>query len=152
MVAQASVERSPVSSVRVRVPISTDADLAVAGEQCRRLASHLDFLPSDVTVIEAAIQEVARNVLMHGRRGELLLHLIHKQGRLGVSIVARDEGPGIADIDAALQDGSSTAGAPGLGLASARRLMDEFRLRSEIGRGTTVTMRKWARPRPGGVN
>lgn len=147
MVLQASIEAPAVSSVRVRVPISNDADLSIAGEQGRRLASRLDFLPSDVTVIAAAIREVARNVLLHGAGGELLLHLVHKKGRLGVSVVARDHGPGIADVPQALRDGSSTAGGLGLGLGSARRLMDEFRLRSEVGRGTTVTMRKWARQR-----
>lgn len=138
---------TPPSSVRVRVPIASEADIAIAGEHGRRLASRLDFVPSDVTVIVAAIAEVARNVLSHGAKGDLLLHLIQKRGRLGVSIVARDRGPGIADVSGALRDGASTAGGLGLGLASARRLMDEFQLRSEVGRGTTVSMRKWARSR-----
>lgn len=137
----------PCSSVRVRIPIVNDADILLAGEQGRRLASRLDFLSSDVTVIVAAIREVARNVLAHGTRGDLLVHLIQKRGRLGVSIVARDRGPGIANISQALRDGASTSGGLGLGLASVRRLMDEFQLRSEVGRGTTVTMRKWARSR-----
>lgn len=129
------------SSIRVRIPIRSDADVAVAGEHGRRLASRLDFSPTDVTVIATAILEVARNVLTYANRGDLMLHLIQKRGRLGLAIVARDKGPGIADVTEALRDGS------GLGLASARRLMDEFRVRSEPGRGTTVTMRKWTRCR-----
>ena len=129
------------SSVRVRIPIATDADVALAGEQGRRLASRLDFSPTDITVISKAILEVARNVLRFARRGDVMLHLIQKRGRLGLAIVARDKGPGIPDVDAALRDGK------GLGLASTRRLMDEFRVRSEPGRGTTVTMRKWTRCR-----
>lgn len=129
------------SSVRVRIPIENDADVAVAGEQGRRLASRLDFSPTDVTVITTAILEVARNVLRYARRGDLMLHLIQKRGRLGLAVVARDKGPGIADVGQALRDGK------GVGLASARRLMDEFRVRSEPGRGTTVTMRKWTRCR-----
>lgn len=129
------------SSVRVRIPIENDADVAVAGEHGRRLASRLDFSPTDVTVIAAAILEVARNVLRYARRGDLMLHLIQKRGRLGLAIVARDKGPGIADVGQALRDGK------GVGLASVRRLMDEFRVRSEPGRGTTVTMRKWTRCR-----
>jgi serine/threonine-protein kinase RsbT len=135
------------SSVRVRIPIATDADVAIAGEHGRRLASRLDFSPTDITVIAAAILEVARNVLAYGQRGDLMLHLIQKRGRLGVAVVARDNGPGIANVRQALRDGSSTSGGRGLGLASARRLMDEFRVRSEPGRGTTVTMRKWTRCR-----
>ena len=144
VVAQASEAAAPslvISSVRVRIPIASDADVVVAGEHGRRLASRLDFSPTDVTVIAAAILEVARNVLTYARRGDLMLHLIQKRGRLGLAIVARDRGPGIADVAHALRDGS------GVGLASARRLMDEFRVRSEPGRGTTVTMRKWTRCR-----
>jgi len=129
------------SSRRVRIPISSDADVAVAGEHGRRLASRLDFSPTDITVIATAILEVARNVLAFARRGDLMLHLIQKRGRLGLAIVARDKGPGIPDVAQALRDGD------GLGLATARRLMDEFRVRSEPGRGTTVTMRKWTRCR-----
>jgi serine/threonine-protein kinase RsbT len=129
------------SSVRVRIPIASDADVAVAGEHGRRLASRLDFSPTDITVIATAILEVARNVLAYARRGDLMLHLIQKRGRLGLAIVARDKGPGIVDVGHALRDGQ------GLGLATARRLMDEFRVHSEPGRGTTVTMRKWTRCR-----
>lgn len=129
------------SSIRVRIPIATEADVALAGEHGRRLASRLDFSPTDITVIATAIVEVARNVLQYARRGDVMLHLIHKRGRLGLAIVARDRGPGIPDVDQALRDGK------GLGLASTRRLMDEFRVRSEPGRGTTVTMRKWTRCR-----
>jgi len=144
VVAPASEAAAPslvISSVRVRIPIASDADVVVAGEHGRRLASRLDFSPTDVTVIATAILAVARNVLTYARRGDLMLHLIQKRGRLGLAIVARDKGPGIADVAQALRDGS------GVGLASARRLMDEFRVRSEPGRGTTVTMRKWTRCR-----
>jgi len=137
----ASPSPTTASSVRVRIPIASDTDVAAAGEQGRRLASRLDFSPTDITVITAAIIEVARNVLTHGRRGDLMLHLIQKRGRLGLAIVARDKGPGIPDVAQALRDGK------GLGLASVRRLMDDFRVRSEPGRGTTVTMRKWTRCR-----
>ena len=132
---------SAASSVRVRIPIGNDAAVDIAEEQGRRLASRLDFSPTDITVISAAIRQVARNVLTYGQGGDLMLHLIYKRGRLGLAIVARDKGPGIADVTQALRDGK------GLGLASARRLMDEFRVRSEPGRGTTVTMRKWTRCR-----
>ena len=129
------------SSIRLRIPITTEADVALAGEQGRRLASRLDFSPTDITVVASAILEVARNVLKHAQRGDVLLHLAQKRGRLGLVIVARDKGPGIRNVEQALRDGH------GLGLASTRRLMDEFRIRTEPGRGTTVTMRKWTRCR-----
>lgn len=129
------------SNSRVRIPIMTDTDVTLAGEHGRRLASGLDFSSTDITVISTAILEVARNVLKHARRGDLMLRLIQKRGRMGLAIVAHDRGPGIANVAEALRDGK------GLGLASIRRLMDEFRVRSEPGRGTTVTMRKWTRCR-----
>jgi serine/threonine-protein kinase RsbT len=128
-------------STRVRIPIDCEADVTVAAEQGRRLAKSLDFSTADITVISTAILEVARNVLRYAHRGDLLLHPIHKGGRVGLAVVAQDKGPGIPDISQALRDGK------GLGLASARRLMDEFRVRTGPGRGTTVTMRKWTRRR-----
>lgn len=137
------------TGTRVRVPITSEADVTMAAAQGRQLASRLDFTPTDLIVITAAIQEVARNVLAHGRRGDLMLHLIERRGRRGLAVVARDQGPGISNVREALRDGSSSSGTPGsgLGLASARRLMDEFQVRSEPGRGTTITMRKWTRSR-----
>jgi serine/threonine-protein kinase RsbT len=125
------------SSVRVRVPIVTEADVALASEQGRKLASRLAFSPTDLTVIATAISEVARNILQYAERGDILLHLIRKPNSQGLAIVVHDRGPGIRDVEQAIRDGK------GLGLATTRRLMDEFRIRSEPGRGTTITMRKW---------
>jgi len=121
----------------LRVPIATEGDVAVASEQGRKLASQLDFSPTDLTVIATAISEVARNILQYAERGDVLLHLIRKPNSQGLAIVVRDRGPGIRDVEQAIRDGK------GLGLATTRRLMDEFRIRSEPGHGTTITMRKW---------
>lgn len=136
---------------RVRIAIESSGDVAVAGEHGRRLASRLEFSPADVTVITTAILEVARNVLAYAGRGHLVLRLLEREGRSGLAIVAHDNGPGIRDVDEALRDGvgrgPADIGSGGLGLATARRLMDEFRIRSEPGRGTTVTMRKWTHRR-----
>lgn len=129
----------------LRVPINADADIVTARQEGRRLASQLDFTPSDLTVIASAISEIARNIVEYANTGEVSISLIEKNGRRGVMVVAQDVGPGIADVPAALQDGYSTSGSLGLGLPGARRLMDEFEIHSEVGRGTRVTMRKWAR-------
>ncbi|HTI05295.1 MAG TPA: anti-sigma regulatory factor [Gemmatimonadales bacterium] len=139
-------EASPLS-LRVRIPIQDSADVAVAGEHGRRLASQLEFSSADVTVITTAILEVARNVLAYAGRGDLLLHLIQQGGRSGLSVVAHDDGPGIRDVENALRDGCGEGRSGGLGLATARRLMDEFQIQSEPGRGTTVRMRKWTHRR-----
>lgn len=129
----------------VCVPIRADVDILAARQAGRTVASSLAFSPSDLTVIAAAISEVARNILVYAMQGEVQLAVTEQNGRRGVTVIARDDGPGIADVTLALQDGFSTSGSLGLGLPGARRLMDDFAIQSEMGRGTIVTMRKWAR-------
>jgi len=129
----------------VCVPIQSAADIVIARQKGRALAIQLGFAGSDPTVIAAAISEVARNILMYARRGEILLSVVANGDQQGVVIVARDQGPGIPDVSRALQDGYSTSGGLGLGLPGARRLMDDFDIASVVGQGTTVTMRKWRR-------
>ncbi|HEX7122537.1 MAG TPA: anti-sigma regulatory factor [Gemmatimonadaceae bacterium] len=129
----------------LRILIGADGDIVTARQEGRRIAAALNFSPSDLTVIAAAISEVARNILTYAGSGELDIGLVERDGRRGVSIVARDDGPGIADVRLALQDGYSTSGGFGLGLPGVRRLMDDFDVLSEVGHGTVVTMCKWAR-------
>ena len=127
----------------IRVPIERDADIVSARQAGRELAVQAGFAGSDLTLIATAISEVARNIVIYAERGEIRLSLAQKQGARGVVVVAYDEGPGIADIDQAMRDGFSTGKSLGLGLPGARRLMDDFEIVSEPGRGTTVTMSKW---------
>jgi len=129
----------------LRVAIETDTDIVLARQQGRALAARLAFSPSDLTVIAAAISEIARNIVEYATRGEITLTLVEKGDRQGICVVAHDQGPGIPDIPLALEDGYSTSGSLGLGLPGARRLMDEFEIQSANGKGTTVTMRKWTR-------
>ena len=128
-----------------RVPITTDADIVLARQEGRRLASSLTFSSSDLTVIAAAISELARNIYAYARTGTIEFGYVEKHGRRGIEVVARDAGPGIADIEQAMQDGYSTSGSLGLGLPGVRRLVDEFELVSAPNEGTVVTFRKWAR-------
>jgi serine/threonine-protein kinase RsbT len=134
-----------MAAAEQRIAISSDRDIVTARQEGRRLASTLNFSSSDLTVIAVAISEVARNILSYAGTGEVGLEIIEKSSRRGIKIVATDRGPGIEDIGLALEDGYSTSGSLGLGLPGVRRLMDEFEIRSEVGRGTTVTLRKWAR-------
>jgi serine/threonine-protein kinase RsbT len=128
-----------------RVPVERDADIVAARQKGRELGAKLGFSGSDQTVVATAISEVARNIILYAERGEILLSLIQQGGKRGILVIARDEGPGILDIDQAMRDGFSTGKSLGLGLPGARRLMDEFDIVSELGKGTTITMRKWAR-------
>lgn len=127
----------------LNVPIRSEADLVVARVRGREIASTLEFSSSELTLIATAISEVTRNILSYAGSGELDLRLVRQGQKVGVSIVARDHGPGIADLFSAMQDGYSTSGSLGLGLPGSKRLMDEFDLASEVGKGTTVTMTKW---------
>ena len=129
----------------IEIAIASDADIVTARQEGRRLAGQLNFSSSDLTVIAAAISEVARNIVAYAGRGDLTVCLLERAGRRGVGVMARDAGPGIPDVALALQDGYSTSGSLGLGLPGAKRLMDEFEIQTEVGRGTTVIMRKWAR-------
>ena len=127
------------------VPITSDVDVVSARQKGRELAAEAGFSSGDQTVIAAAISEIARNILMYAKRGELLLRTVNDGARHGLIVVAQDEGPGIRDVQRALQDGYSTSGGLGLGLPGARRLMDDFEVVSEVGHGTRVTMKKWTR-------
>lgn len=127
----------------IRVQIGTDADLVTARARGRALAQELGFARPDPTLIATAISELARNIVMHVGHGEIIMRPLYEERRFGLVVIVRDEGQGIADVEAALRDGSSSRGSLGLGLPGARRLMDEFEVDSRRGRGTTVTMRKW---------
>ncbi len=126
----------------VRIPVRADADVVLARQGARELAARVGFSGTDLTVIATAVSEVSRNIVRFAGSGEVVVDLL-EQPRRGVRIVARDTGPGIPDVDRALSDGYSTYRGLGLGLPGARRLMDEFAVVSELGRGTTVTMTKW---------
>jgi serine/threonine-protein kinase RsbT len=125
--------------------IGSAADIVAARQAGRSLASRLGLPQSDLTVVATAISEVARNIVEYAGRGEIRLGLCQQGGRFGLCVVATDKGPGIPDVERALRDGFSTHKGLGLGLPGARRLMDEFEIVSEVGGGTTVTMRKWTR-------
>ena len=129
----------------LRIPVTADVDVVNARQKGRELAAQAGFSSGDQTVIAAAISEIARNILNYAKRGEVLLSVVTNGDRQGVIVVARDQGPGIPDVQRALEDGYSTSGGLGLGLPGARRLMDDFDVTSSAGKGTTVTMKMWRR-------
>jgi serine/threonine-protein kinase RsbT len=132
-----------VPAEEVEVAISSDQDIVLARQKGRAMAVELGFSSGDATLIATAISELARNILSYARRGEISLKIVHASSRQGISIIASDSGPGIRDIRQAMRDGFSTSGSLGLGLPGVKRLMDEFEIASEPGRGTIVTVKKW---------
>jgi len=127
------------------VAVERDADIVTARQKGRELAAMTGFSSTDQTMIALAISEIARNIIAYAQRGTVTLCQLQDGGRRGVQIIARDEGPGIPDIELAMRDGYSTGKSLGVGLPGAKRVMDEFELISSPGRGTTITMRKWLR-------
>ena len=128
-----------------RVPIGSDLDIVTARQRGRALAQQMGFSNSNLTLIATAISELARNILLYAKTGELTLGIDDDNGKAGLVVVARDGGPGIPDIARAMEVGYSTSGSLGLGLPGVRRLMDDFQIVSESGKGTTVTAKKWKR-------
>jgi serine/threonine-protein kinase RsbT len=127
-----------------RVPVNSPVDILSARQQGRTIARHIGFSsPTDLTMIATAISELARNIILYAKQGEIMLDTIRREDRRGIVIVAKDEGPGISNVSEALQEGYSTSGGLGLGLPGVKRLMDRFDIVSEIGKGTTVTAIKW---------
>jgi serine/threonine-protein kinase RsbT len=130
---------------RAELPIVTEDDVVTVRRRVRDLA-HARGLDSFATAaITTAASELARNVLRHARRGVATLEEIVNGGRRGLRLEFRDEGPGITDLERALAGGNSTVRSLGLGLSGSRRLVDEFKIVSVPGAGTTVTVVKWAR-------
>jgi serine/threonine-protein kinase RsbT len=134
-----------VAADATHVVIAHDGDIVEARRKGRELAQQIGFSGSELTIIATAISEIARNIVVYADHGEISLSVADNGGRRGILVVARDEGPGIPDIERAMRDGYSTGNSLGLGLPGARRLMDDFEIMSTVGEGTTVTMRKWKR-------
>jgi serine/threonine-protein kinase RsbT len=127
----------------IGVAINSDQDIVLARQKGRAKAMELGFSSGDATLIATAISELARNIVAYAGKGRITLKVVNGLNRQGISVVASDEGPGIPDVRQALRDGFSTSGSLGLGLPGVRRLMDEFEITSQPGRGTTVAVKKW---------
>jgi len=143
MIRRVSAQAPTLNGTR-RVPILSSSDIVTARQAGRLLASQLRFTPAELTLIATAISEVARNIVEYAGKGEIVLEVGQNHARRGLIVTARDNGPGIRDLARALQVGYSTGKGLGLGLPGVRRLMDEFKIDSAAGKGTTVTMKKWA--------
>jgi serine/threonine-protein kinase RsbT len=139
-----SVELPETSVDSLRLTIASQPDVLAARQKGREYAIRLGFAGSDVTVIAAAICEIARNMVDYAQGGEMRFSPVQAHlGRSGMEVVAHDEGPGIPDVNQALRYGCTTRKGLGVGLPGAKWLMDEFEIDSAPGHGTTVRMVKW---------
>jgi serine/threonine-protein kinase RsbT len=126
-----------------RIAIASDLDIIRARQTGRTEAARLGFSSTDLTLIATAISELARNIVMYAKEGEIIVRIVKSVEKQGIIVIARDNGPGIADTRQTLQDGFSTSRSLGLGLPGVRRLMDEFEIESQLGQGTVVIAKKW---------
>ncbi len=127
----------------VVVDINNPDDIVAARKAGHQLAQHLGFSLTDVTMIATAISEIARNITSYAGRGTVHLWVADRDGREALVVRAEDDGPGIADIERAMEDGYSTGRGLGMGLPGARRLMDRLIVESALGKGAVVEMWKW---------
>lgn len=127
------------------MPVASEHDLVTARREGRGMATQIGFSACEATLVATAISELIRNIFIYASQGEIRLSLSNDSGRSGITVVAIDQGPRIADIRLASQLGYSAAGGMGLGLPGVKRIMDEFDVAYESGRGTTVTATKWKR-------
>lgn len=140
-----------VPVTETRVPIVAEEDIVVSRQRAREVARQLGFGAVDQSRIATAVSELARNVVRYATdgKGEVAIRGLDPSaalgGRPGIEIVVSDGGPGISDVDQALRDGFTSGAGMGMGLPGTRRLMDEMTIDSTLGRGTTVTIRKWRR-------
>ncbi|MFF5567553.1 ATP-binding protein [Streptomyces sp. NPDC012623] len=124
--------------------VRTEEDLLAIRHAVRAATLRNGFSIVDQTRVVTAASELARNAYIHGGGGTLTIESPDRPGGGGIRLTIRDDGPGIADVEAALADGFTTGAGLGHGLGGARRLMDEFEIRTATGRGTTVTVTRWA--------
>jgi serine/threonine-protein kinase RsbT len=127
------------------VRIHSESDIVETRRTVRTAATRLGFGITDVTRIVTAASELARNVYLYAGSGIMRWQALDTGGRLGLELTFEDRGPGISDIEQAMEAGYTSGAGLGMGLPGAKRLMDEFEIASEIGKGTIVTAKKWHR-------
>jgi len=125
------------------VPIANSSDVVLARQKVRQWATEMKFSLVDQTKLVTAASELARNALDHGKGGHMMIEKVENSLKSGLKLVFEDRGPGIADIAAALRDGFTTGGGMGLGLGGSKRLVNDFHIDSEPGKGTRVTVVRW---------
>ena len=125
------------------IPVRRDEDVVRVRQEVRRRAQEIGFSLVEQTKLVTAASELARNTVVYGGGGDVVVESLDHGGLRGVQVTFRDDGPGIADVELALRDGFTTGGGLGLGLGGARRLVSEMTIDSAPGRGTRITVVKW---------
>ncbi len=131
------------AKLEIRIKIKSVEDIVIARQEGRALAKSMGFSATEATLIATAISELARNIVLYAKSGEIILSRAVADQKTGIVIVGKDEGPGISNLLHAMMSGYSTSGGLGLGLPGVKKIMDSFDISSEHGQGTTVTTLMW---------
>jgi serine/threonine-protein kinase RsbT len=126
-----------------RFDICDEVDVAYAALGAKKYAEEIGFSTADQYMICTAVSELARNIFVYAKKGNINLNLLKHNAKSGIEVVAEDSGPGIQDIERAMEEEYSTGGTMGVGLPGTKRLMDDFKIDSLHGRGTKISVRKW---------
>jgi serine/threonine-protein kinase RsbT len=126
-----------------KLPILNSSDVVLARQKVRQWATEMKFTLVDQTKLVTAASELARNALEHGKGGHMVIEQVENSIKHGLKLVFEDQGPGIADIETALRDGFTSGGGMGLGLGGSKRLVNDFQIESEPGKGTRITVVRW---------
>lgn len=129
--------------VPIVAEVMSEADIVIARVKARAVAEAMGFNYMDQTRIATAVSELARNAFQFAGKGKVTITPVDIQGRRGIQIVIEDHGPGIKDLESAMKGGHSTGGGLGMGLSGSKKLMNEFDIKTKVGEGTIVTIRKW---------
>lgn len=129
--------------MEVRFEIQQEKDIVAVAEAVREYAESAGFSTVKQYMVATAVSELATNIFFYAGHGSVRIKMLETGNRKGIEVCAKDNGPGIADLNLALEDDYSTSGGLGVGLPGTRRLMDEFEINSDPGRGTRVIIRKW---------
>ncbi|WP_152655451.1 anti-sigma regulatory factor [Oceanobacillus sp. CFH 90083] len=132
-------------SPRSCVNIHKEWDIVGARQLGREMAKEIGFGNVDQARIATAVSELARNIYLYAKHGQICFEHIHTNSQKGILMTAVDVGPGIKDISRVMQDGYTTSGGLGAGLPGVRRLMDDFEIESVVGEGTKIKAIKWIR-------
>ncbi|MDD1001619.1 Serine/threonine-protein kinase RsbT [Pseudomonas fluorescens] len=124
-------------------PIHIEQDVVLARQTARKLATECGMRLIDLTKMVTAVSELARNTMVYGGGGDMDWQILDEDHKVGLRLTFRDEGPGIPDLKLAMTDGWTSGSGMGLGLTGAKRLVEEFELETEPGKGTRITITRW---------
>lgn len=127
------------------VEVKSEWSIVAARQAGRTFAKEIGFGSVDQARITTAISELARNIYLYAKKGQICIEKVVVVNKIGIKVQALDNGPGIKDLRKVMEDGFTTSGGLGAGLPGVKRLMDEFSIESNVGEGTTITAIKWLR-------